>query len=69
MGRYVLRVFDPETKVAHMFDQDFSDALEALDAAQKLATDCAVEVWNDFGRIARVNKGAAPSTNSDPFPG
>jgi hypothetical protein len=62
MDHYVLRIFDPATKVAHMIERDFPDALDAFDAARNLATDCAVEVWNDFGRIARVCKA---STHND----
>jgi hypothetical protein len=69
MSHYVLRMFDPTTKVAHMVEREFSDALDALDAAKKLATDCTVEVWSDFGRVARVKKGCEPSTPSDPLPG
>jgi hypothetical protein len=64
MGHYVFRVFDPVTKVADMIERDFPEALNALDAARNLATDCAVEVWDDFGRIARVKKGDALSTHS-----
>ena len=57
MSHYVLRMFDPATKIAHMVERNFRDALDALDAAEEIATNCTVEVWSDFGRIARVKKG------------
>ena len=69
MGLYTLRLFDPREKIARMYEGEYRDALDALDAAESLATDCMVEVWDDSGRIARVKQGCAPSLPSDPFPG
>jgi len=69
MGRYVLRIFDPTRKVARMLERDYSDDLDALQAAEALAEDSAVEVWDDHHRIASVKKGCLPSLPSDPYPG
>ena len=56
MSRYVLRIFDPTQKVAQMIERDYSDHLDALEAAEALAGQSAVEVWDDKGRIARVKR-------------
>jgi len=69
MGHYILRIFDPAQKVAQMLERDYSDDLNALEAAEALAEDCAVEVWDDHHRIASVKKGRLPSQPGDPFPG
>jgi hypothetical protein len=61
MSGYVLRIFDPVQKVARMIECNCPNDLEALDAAEELATDAAVEVWNDRGRIASIKKGREPS--------
>jgi len=60
MSRYVLRIFDPAQKVAHMIERDYSDHLDALEAAEELAIQSAVEVWDDKGRIARVKRDSRP---------
>jgi hypothetical protein len=69
MSRYVLRIFDPTQKVAHMIERDYSDHLDALEAAEELAKQSAVEVWDDKGRIAKVKKDCRSSESTDPLPG
>jgi hypothetical protein len=69
MGHYVLRIFDPVQKIAQMLERDYSDDLSALEAAEKLAKECAVEIWDDHHRVASVNKGCLPFQPGDPFPG
>jgi hypothetical protein len=69
MGHYVLRIFDPVQKIARMLERDFSDDLNALEAAEAFAKEGAVEVWDDHHRIASVKKGCEPSQPSDPYPG
>lgn len=69
MGQYILRIFDPNAKIARMIEADYPDALDALDTARSLAVNGPVEVWNDWGKIAHVKTGDAPSTADDPLPG
>ena len=69
MGPYRILFLDISGSVTRTFEREYSDALDALEAAEELASESAVEVWSSRGRIARVKKGNAPSGPQDPLPG
>jgi hypothetical protein len=69
MRLYTIRLLDPAGTEIQSFKREYRDALDALDAAQTLATNSTVEVWSDRGRIARVKKGNEQSSPRDAVPG
>jgi hypothetical protein len=65
MGSYTLRLLDVTDQVAKVFEQEYRDALDALDAAKRLASEGTIEVWTQYGRIARIKKGNQPARPED----
>jgi hypothetical protein len=69
MGHYKIQLLDLSGAVTRTMEQEYQDALDALDAAEVLSSDSAVEVWSERGLIARVKKDNKPSGPEDPIPG
>lgn len=65
MGSYSLRLLDIRDNVTEVFQPEYGDLLDALDAAKELSTRGTIEVWGTFGRIARVKKDNRPSLPQD----
>ena len=66
---YRLLFLDLSGTVIKTFDREYTDPLDALEAAERYSAEGAVEVWSERGRIARVKKGNAPSGPEDRLPG
>jgi hypothetical protein len=69
MGHFTLRLVDLGGNIAQVYDQEYRDALDALDAAKRLSSQGTIEVWTQTARIARVNKGNRPSGPEDRISG
>ncbi len=69
MKGYRLLFLDLSGSVTKTLEREYRNALDALEAAQVLASESTVEVWSDVGRIAHVKKGNLPSAPEDRLPG
>jgi hypothetical protein len=52
-------------QIAHSVKHKFTDDLDALDTAEKLAAEFEIEVLNGDRFVARVNKGSRASNTQD----
>ena len=66
---YRLLFLDLSGTVIKTLEREYRDPLDALEAAETLASESAVEVWSERGRIARIKKGNKPSGPEDRLPG
>ena len=69
MGHFTLRLLDIGGNIAQVYEQEYRDALDALDAAKRLSSEGTIEVWTQTARIARVKKGDQPSGPEDRISG
>jgi hypothetical protein len=67
VGHYKIQLLDLSGAVTRIMEQEYQDALDALDAAEVLSSDSAVEVWSERGRVARVTKDNKPSGPEEPI--
>lgn len=65
MGHYTLRLLDGNDNITEFYEQEYRDALDALDAAKVLASRGTIEVWTPRERIARVKKNDLPAGPQD----
>ena len=69
MGFFSLRLMDASDNVTRVFEQNYRDALDALDAAKHFSSEGTIEVWSQNQRIARVKKGDRPAEPEDRISG
>jgi hypothetical protein len=54
---YSLRAIAPDEAIIQFYECEYTNALDALEAAKCLLSDGSVEVWSANTRIASVRKG------------
>jgi hypothetical protein len=69
MTNYSLRFIDLSEAVTQIYQCEYKNALDALDAAKVLSSAGIIEVWSENARIARVKKDNQPSGPEDRIPG
>ena len=60
MARYSLRLVNRDEVIVQIYECEYRNALDALEAAKLLSSGGAVEVWSDTARIASIKKGKQP---------
>jgi hypothetical protein len=65
MTNYSLRFIDLNEVVTQIYQCEYKNALDALDAAKGLSSAGTVEVWSANARIARIKKDNQPSGPDD----
>ena len=69
MGQYRFDLIDPAGEIAQSEFLVCADDLDALDKAEALSADSAVEVWDGARRVLHVKRGNLMATPSDGLPG